>query len=98
MTWLEGNLQNNLLPGLRLATLLKQPNILRTPGAHNGISGLAAKEAGFKALYVSGAAISASMGLPDLGVMTLEEVCFFVRTIFRATDLPLIVDADTGLW
>jgi len=96
MTWLEGNLQNNLLPGLRLAILLKQPNILRTPGAHNGISGLAAKEAGFEALYVSGAAVSASMGLPDLGVMTLEEICFFVRTIFRATDLPLIVDADTG--
>ena len=96
MTWLEGNLQNTLSPGLRLATLLKQPGILRTPGAHNGIAGLAAKKAGFEALYVSGAALSASMGLPDLGVMTLEEVCFFVRTIYRATGLPLIVDADTG--
>ena len=96
MTWLEGNLQSTVSPGLRLATHLKQPGILRTPGAHSGIAGLAAKKAGFEALYISGAGLSASMGLPDLGVMTLEEVCFFVRTIFRATDLPLIVDADTG--
>lgn len=96
MTWLEGNLRNTVSPGLRLATRLKQPGILRTPGAHNGLAGLAAKRSGFEALYISGAGLSASMGLPDLGVMTLEEVCFFVRTIFRATDLPLIVDADTG--
>ncbi|NQV98961.1 MAG: methylisocitrate lyase [Rhodospirillales bacterium] len=96
MTWLEGNLRNTLSPGLRLATRLQQPGILRTPGAHNGLAGLAAKRAGFEALYISGAGLSASMGLPDLGVMTLEEVCFFVRMIFRATDLPLIVDADTG--
>lgn len=96
MTWLEGNLRNTVSPGLRLATRLKEPGILRTPGAHNGLAGLAAKRSGFEALYISGAGLSASMGLPDLGVMTLEEVCFFVRTIFRATDLPLIVDADTG--
>lgn len=96
MTWLDGNSQNTLTSGLRLATRLKQPGILRTPGAHNGVAGLAAKEAGFEALYISGAGLSASMGLPDLGVMTIEEVCFFVRMIYRATDLPLIVDADTG--
>ncbi len=96
MTWLEGNARNTVSPGLRLATRLKEPGIIRTPGAHNGIAGLAAKRAGFEALYISGAGMTASMGLPDLGIMTLDEVCFFVRTIFRATDLPLIVDADTG--
>lgn len=96
MTWLEGRLRNTVAPGTRLATRLKEPGIIRTPGAHNGMAGIAAKEAGFEALYVSGAGLSASMGLPDLGVMTLEEVCFFVRMIYRATDLPLIVDADTG--
>ncbi len=96
MTWLDGSSQNTLTSGNRLATRLKQPGILRTPGAHNGVAGLAAKEAGFEALYISGAGLSASMGLPDLGVMTIEEVCFFVRMIYRATDLPLIVDADTG--
>jgi len=96
MTWLEGECANPVPAGKRLAERLKQPEILRTPGAHNGLAGLLAKRAGFEALYVSGAGISASMGLPDLGVMTLEDLCFAVRTIFRATDLPLIVDADTG--
>jgi methylisocitrate lyase len=96
MTWLEGDCPNPTPPGKRLATRLKEPGILRTPGAHNGLAGLLAKRAGFDALYISGAGVSASMGLPDLGVMTLEDLCFCVRTIFRATDLPLIVDADTG--
>ena len=96
MTWLEGDCPDPTPPGKRLAERLKQPEILRTPGAHNGLAGLLAKRAGFDALYISGAGVSASMGLPDLGVMTLEDLCFAVRTIFRATDLPLIVDADTG--
>jgi len=96
MTWLEGDCPNSTPPGRRLAERLKKPEILRTPGAHNGLAGLLAKRAGFEALYISGAGVSASMGLPDLGVMTLEDLCFAVRTIFRATDLPLIVDADTG--
>jgi methylisocitrate lyase len=96
MTWLENNWPDTTPPGHRLAERLKKPEILRTPGAHNGAAGLLAKRAGFEALYISGAGVSASMGLPDLGVMTLEDLCFFVRTIFRATDLPLIVDADTG--
>jgi len=96
MTWLEGDSPNPVRPGERLAARLRQPEILRTPGVHNGLAGLLAKRAGFDALYVSGAGVSASMGLPDLGVMTLEDLCFAVRTIFRAADLPLIVDADTG--
>ncbi len=96
MTWLEANWPNSMPPGLRLADRLKSGKILRTPGAHNGLAGLAAKKAGFETLYISGAGVSASMGLPDLGVMTLEDLCFSVRTIFRATDLPVIVDADTG--
>ena len=96
MTWLEANWPDKVAPGTRLANRLKSASILRAPGAHNGLAGLSAKKAGFEALYISGAGISASMGLPDLGVMTLEDLCFSVRTIFRATDLPLIVDADTG--
>jgi len=96
MTWLEGDCADTTPPGERLAKRLQSPEILRTPGAHNGLAGLIAKKAGFEALYISGAGVSASMGLPDLGVMTLEDLCFSVRTIFRATDLPLIVDADTG--
>ena len=66
------------------------------PGTHNGLAALQAKAAGFEALYLSGAAMSASMGLPDLGMITVDEVCFFVRQVARATGLPLLVDGDTG--
>ena len=55
-----------------------------------------AKQAGFEGLYLSGAAMTASMGIPDLGMITVDEVCFFVRQIARATGLPLLVDGDTG--
>jgi methylisocitrate lyase len=47
-------------------------------------------------LYLSGAAMTASMGLPDLGMITVDEVCFFIRQAVRAADLPLLVDGDTG--
>ncbi|MGI4796256.1 MAG: methylisocitrate lyase, partial [Janthinobacterium lividum] len=66
------------------------------PGAHNGMAALQAKAAGFPALYLSGAAMTASMGLPDLGMITVDEVCFFVRQITRSSGLPLLVDGDTG--
>ena len=82
--------------GLRLRTLLERPQILRMPGAHNGIAALQAAEAGFEALYLSGAAMSSSMGLPDLGVITVDEVCFFIRQVARASGLPVLVDGDTG--
>lgn len=82
--------------GQRLAALLDRPGILGVPGAHDGLSGLLARKAGFECLYVSGAALTAGLGLPDLGVMTMEELCGATRTLARATDLPLIVDGDTG--
>ena len=82
--------------GQRLNALLSRPGILGVPGAHDGMSGLLAKKAGFECLYVSGAALTAAMGLPDLGVMTMEELCGATRILARATGLPLIVDGDTG--
>ena len=82
--------------GERLRALLERPAILQLPGAHNGLAALQARAAGFDALYLSGAAMSASMGLPDLGVITVDEVCFFIRQIARASGLPLLVDGDTG--
>lgn len=82
--------------GRRFRDLLKRPSILQLPGAHNGMAALQAKAAGFDALYLSGAAMTASMGLPDLGIITVDEVAFFVRQITRAAGLPLLVDADTG--
>ena len=82
--------------GLRFRELLRQPGILKLPGAHNGMAALQAKAAGFEGLYLSGAAMTASMGLPDLGIITVDEVAFFIRQIVRASGLPLLVDADTG--
>src|SRR5215211_5930259 len=81
--------------GERFRALLSEPGILPIPGAYNGLAALQAREAGFKALYLSGAAMTASMGLPDLGMITVEEVCFFLRTVTRA-NLPVLVDGDTG--
>lgn len=82
--------------GDRFRALLARSGILQLPGAHNGHAALQAKAAGFDALYLSGAAMTASMGLPDLGVITVDEVCFFVRQLARSSGLPVLVDGDTG--
>jgi methylisocitrate lyase len=82
--------------GLRFRKLVERPGILQMPGAYNGLSALQARAAGFEALYLSGAAISASMGLPDLGVTTIDHVCFYLRQMSRASQLPILVDGDTG--
>ena len=82
--------------GARFRALLARGGILQLPGAHNGMAALQAKAAGFEALYLSGAAMTASMGLPDLGMITVDEVAFFVRQIVRSSALPLLVDGDTG--
>lgn len=82
--------------GRRFRALLEQDRILQIPGAHNGMAALQARAAGFEALYLSGAAMTASMGLPDLGIITVEDVTFFIRQIARASGLPVLVDGDTG--
>ena len=82
--------------GERFRALVERGGILPIPGAHNGMAALQARAAGFEALYLSGAAMTASMGLPDLGVITVDEVCFFVRQVARASGLPVLVDGDTG--
>src|SRR5229473_3177592 len=82
--------------GERFRALLSRPGILQLPGAHNGMAALQARAAGFDAVYLSGAAMTASMGLPDLGIITVDEVCFFIRQLARASGLPLLADGDTG--
>lgn len=82
--------------GERFAKLIRRGGIVRMPGAYNGLAALQAKRQGFEALYLSGAAVSASMGLPDLGIITVEDVCFYIRQVSRASALPLLVDGDTG--
>ncbi len=82
--------------GERFAKLVHRGGILRIPGAYNGLAALQAKRQGFEALYLSGAAVSASMGLPDLGIITVDDVAFFIRQVSRASALPVLVDGDTG--
>ena len=82
--------------GERFAKLVRGGGIVRMPGAYNGLAALQAKRHGFEALYLSGAAVSASMGLPDLGIITVEDVCFYIRQVSRASGLPVLVDGDTG--
>ncbi len=80
------------LAGHRFRKMVEAGGILQIPGTHNGMAALQARAAGFQASYLSGAAMTASMGLPDLGMITVDEVCFFMR----ASGLPVLVDGDTG--
>ena len=70
---------------------------LQIAGTINAYTALLAQKAGFKAIYLSGAGVAnASFGLPDLAMTTLSDVCEDIRRICGATELPLLVDADTG--
>ena len=79
-----------------LHELLASGQAIPVAGVFNPLSALIAEDAGFKALYFSGAAFSASLGIPDIGLFTLDELVTAVRWVTRASSLPLIVDADTG--
>lgn len=82
--------------GARFRSLIERDTILQMPGAHNGLAAIQARDAGFEALYLSGAAVSAAMGLPDLGILTVDDMAFHIRQIARASSLPILVDGDTG--
>src|SRR3954447_23481970 len=69
---------------------------LAVPGAFNALVGRMAERLGFQAVYLSGAALSASAGVPDVGLLTLTEFVDEARRITLATALPLLCDADTG--
>ncbi len=84
-------------PGQRLRTALAAERPLQMVGAINAYHAMLAEHAGFRAIYLSGGGVAAaSCGLPDLGITSLEDVLIDVRRITYATDLPLLVDADTG--
>jgi methylisocitrate lyase len=83
--------------GARFRAALAQERPLQVVGTVNAYSALLAERAGFRAIYLSGAGVAnASFGLPDLGITSLNDVCEDVRRIASASDLPLLVDADTG--
>ncbi|NPA34549.1 MAG: methylisocitrate lyase [Chlorobi bacterium] len=75
---------------------IKNGEHLVVPGVFNPLTGIMARRKGFKAIYISGAAFSASLGLPDLGLFTLTELVDFTASVVKTSGLPAIVDADTG--
>ncbi len=83
-------------PGAELRRLIREEPIIVAPGVYNAAVALLAERMGFKALYLSGAALTGSLAMPDLGLITLSEVAMFTSYISRVVRVPLIVDADTG--
>ena len=79
-----------------LRARLASDEILVLPGAFNPLSAMLIEKKGFEGVYVSGAMLAADLGLPDVGLTTLGEVALRSQQIARVTDLPVIVDADTG--
>ncbi len=83
--------------GVRFWQALDAEKPLQVVGTINAYSALLAEKAGFRAIYLSGAGVAnASFGLPDLAMTTLNDVCEDIRRISYASELPLLVDADTG--
>lgn len=83
--------------GARFRAALSAEKPLQIAGTINAYTALLAERAGFKAIYLSGAGVAnASHGLPDLAMTTLNDVCDDIRRIASATDVPMLVDADTG--
>jgi len=83
--------------GAKFKSVLQEEKPLQIVGAINANHALLAKRAGYRAIYLSGGGVAAgSLGVPDLGITTLEDVLTDVRRITGVCDLPLLVDADTG--
>jgi methylisocitrate lyase len=88
---------NPMTSGARFRTALAAEKPLQIIGAINAYHAMLATQSGFKAIYLSGGGVAAgSLGLPDLGISTLEDVLIDVRRITDAVDTPLLVDIDTG--
>ena len=75
---------------------LKTKKILKFPGAYNPLTAKLITEIGFDGIYISGGVLSNDLGVPDIGLTTLKEVSYRANQISRVSDLPSIVDADTG--
>ena len=81
---------------IELKNKLKKQKILRFPGAYNPLTAKLIAEIGFDGAYISGAVMANDLGIPDIGLTTLKEVSYRANQISRVTDLPSIIDADTG--
>ena len=83
-------------PGASLKRLLTEHAPVVAPGVYDGLSAAMARRAGFAAVYASGGAIARSMGLPDLGLVTMSEMTQRLAQIVEAAGVPVLADADTG--
>jgi len=81
---------------LNFVKKLQSKKLLRFPGAYNPLCAKLIAEIGFDGVYISGGVMSNDLGLPDIGLTTLDQVSYRAGQISRVTDLPTIVDADTG--
>ncbi len=85
-----------MTPGKRLRAAVEAEKPLQVVGVINAYAAIMAERTGFRAIYISGGALAATLGLPDLGITTSADVCEDIRRITNRTELPLLVDADTG--
>jgi methylisocitrate lyase len=93
----EGQPMAKLSPGARFRAALKEERPLQIVGTINANHALMAQQVGYKAIYLSGGGVAAgSLGMPDLGINTLDDVLTDIRRITDVCDLPLLVDVDTG--
>ncbi|NRF91323.1 methylisocitrate lyase [Paenibacillus frigoriresistens] len=96
MSWLIEEEPDQQRLAAEFRQLVHAGPIVKIPGTHDGMAARIAKQAQFKAIYLSGAAYTASRGLPDLGLIYSNEVAERARELVRASGLPLLVDIDTG--
>src|SRR5699024_6710047 len=96
MAWIVDQPSSQEKLAKQFQALINEKSILQIPGAHDAMAALVAKNTGFKALYLSGGAYTASKGIPDLGMVTSTEIAERARDLVRATNLPVLVDIDTG--
>lgn len=85
-----------MTPGARLRQLLKGPELVVAPGAYDGLTARLVEQAGFAAVYMTGAGTSLARGFPDFGLLGMSEMVENAGTIARTVAIPLISDADTG--
>ena len=89
-------LRKNLQSGKIMSSKIMPSKIMQVPSAFSPMVAMEIEKLGFPAVYISGAVLSADLGLPDIGLTTLNEVAERGKQIARVTNLPCIIDADTG--
>jgi 2-methylisocitrate lyase-like PEP mutase family enzyme len=80
----------------RMRALLRQGGMIVAPGAYDGVTARLIEQAGFSALYMTGAGVSLAFGYPDYGLVTMTEMVSTAANIVRTVQIPVVADADTG--